>query len=107
FVAFLFFARDWRKKFLDLSNLATRKHYRRALFNSDCVVEINLVGHKRPEQPRSAKQNKNERDHRDRPDHEQPGHNFISLYLHLGCLSEWDLWWSRSRTERPSEFWVV
>jgi len=64
---------------LDLTNLAACQHHRRALFNAGCVIKINLVGHQRPEQPGRAEQNQKEGHHRDRPDHEQAGHDFISL----------------------------
>ena len=76
---FFFLRRHGRIQLLDLSNLAACQHHRRALFDPGCVIEVNLVSHKWPEQSRRAEQNQKERDHRDRADHEQAGHDFISL----------------------------
>jgi hypothetical protein len=74
-----FFRRHGGIQFLYLTNLAARQHHRRALFNSGRVIEINLVGHQRPEQSRCAEQDQKKGDHCDRADHEQAGQNFISL----------------------------
>jgi hypothetical protein len=77
--ALVFFAGYGRKKLLDLSDLATGQHDRRALFNSGRVIKVNLVSHQGSKQPGRSQQNEHEGDHRDRGDHQQPGHDFISL----------------------------
>src|SRR2546430_1699833 len=55
------------------------QHYRYALFNAGRIIVVNLVSHQRSEQSWCPEQDEKECDYRDRPDHEQTSHDFISL----------------------------
>ena len=76
---FLFFGRDGREQFLDLSDFSARQHNRRAYFDSGGVVKIHFVGHERPEKPGSTEQDENKDQNSHRAHHQDTGHYFISL----------------------------
>ena len=95
------FLRNRRIQFLDLPDLAASQQNRRAEFNPGRVIEINFVGHERPEKTGRAEQDEDPGQDRDRRQDEQPGQDFISLQLHLCFLPESALRCCRSRTERP------
>ena len=69
---------------LDLPDLAAREQDGRAEFDAGRVVQVDLVGHERPEQTGRAEQNQDARQDRDRRQH-QAGR----LEFHFVAIASW------------------